>query len=654
MVRLGSQRFRDLGNDYAPRLHPDGKRIVVKDSSGAALYDAITGEKTETLLKGGPTPLSYSESLSHAIVSNYNGTQVVTVPDGKKVMEFKQRKDAYSDTYALSGDGSVLAKVMPPNNPKADKDRIGTVSFEKTSGEGSPVVVTTIHDSMMQCKLNDTGTRAVTWGGSSVQRPYKPNEDRSLLPQLRLQCWDTKDGKEFCQIGMKSGYNIVSVALSPAGDVLAVSSGNVIVLFDPSTGKVLRELMSYRLMSEQLTFSADGAGIAAASGDGAVALWDVKTGRHLSLTPAPNGITSYVSVRSIVFTAPDQAVALAVYNTMMAVWQVPSGKAVSVIGDSTDAITAVAFANDNKELLTMTNKPTASRWDVKGQRLGSEKLGLKNLNPQYSSGLTWFRQPGATGYLSANTGDATSIYDPAKGTHLFTLLNNNYGAPLIACSSDGGIVVRASSPIQFDEASKPGKLSVYNSKDLQKTAEFDLPAGTINDIALSSAGTRIGLIRQVTERKSGTSTNFFNCINTKDGKVVCEVPLKQGYNRSYVIPALDSKSMYVLPGGEQALFTVNLETGEKGKAVLLPYYSTVRPQLSPDGRMLALTNYYGFGTGLADIAILNLETGKIDQKFKGHGRRITCLAFSSDSKKLASGSEDTTVLVWDLSKPVEK
>ena len=62
-----------------------------------------------------------------------------------------------------------------------------------------------------------------------------------------------------------------------------------------------------------------------------------------------------------------------------------------------------------------------------------------------------------------------------------------------------------------------------------------------------------------------------------------------------------------------------------------------------------MTSYYGYGTGLADIAVLNLETGKAELKFKGHGRRVTCQAFSSDSKKLATGSEDTTVLVWDLS-----
>jgi WD40 repeat protein len=649
-VRLGSQRFRDIGNDYAPRLHPDGKRIVVKDNNGASLYDTTTGEKVGTLLKGGSSPTSYSDSLSHAIVSNFSGIQVVTVPDGKKLLEFKQRKDAYSDTYTLSGDGNVLAKVMPAINPKTDKDRIGTVSFEKTNGEGSPVVVTTIHDTMMQCKLNTNGTRAITWGNSSIQRTTKPNEEPTVPYYLRLQCWDTKEGKELSQISLKSGYSVISVAISPAGDVLAVSSGNNVVLFDVATGKVLRELMSYRRMTEQLTFSAEGTSLAAASSDGAVAVWEVKTGKHLSLTQPPSGINGYVSIRSIVFTAPDQAVALAAYNTILAVWQVPSGKPISVLGDSTDAITAVSFAADDKELLTMSSKPVAIRWDLTGKKLGSAPLALKNLTQQNSSSFNWNSLPGSSGILSVGTGESTAVYDPVKRAHYLTLLTTTFGAPLIAATNDGSVVIQATTPTQFDDKPKPGLVQVYSSKDLQKSAELVMPAGTIVDIALSADGTRIGLIRQVTDRKTGLSTSFFNCISVKDGSAVCEVPLKQGYNRGFVVPSLDGKSMYVLPSGEQVLYSVNLESGEKGKAVPLPYYSTIRPQLSPDGKLLALSNYYGFGTGPADVAVLNLETGKTDLKFKGHGRRITCLAFSSDSKKLATGSEDTTVLLWDLAK----
>jgi hypothetical protein len=67
---------------------------------------------------------------------------------------------------------------------------------------------------------------------------------------------------------------------------------------------------------------------------------------------------------------------------------------------------------------------------------------------------------------------------------------------------------------------------------------------------------------------------------------------------------------------------------------------------SPDGRTLALTS--ARGAGGAGVQLLEVGSGSLRHEFAGHHGLVTQLVFSADGKVLASGSFDTTVLLWDV------
>ncbi len=69
---------------------------------------------------------------------------------------------------------------------------------------------------------------------------------------------------------------------------------------------------------------------------------------------------------------------------------------------------------------------------------------------------------------------------------------------------------------------------------------------------------------------------------------------------------------------------------------------------SPDGRLLATAVNEPPNPVTKLAKVWDLATGKALAPFRGHTASINALAFSPDSRRLATASADTTVLVWDI------
>jgi WD40 repeat protein len=78
-----------------------------------------------------------------------------------------------------------------------------------------------------------------------------------------------------------------------------------------------------------------------------------------------------------------------------------------------------------------------------------------------------------------------------------------------------------------------------------------------------------------------------------------------------------------------------------------PVYGPV--VFSPDGKRFA-TGVVGEPFTTYGVRVYDWENKKALHTFVGHAGPVTALRFTPDGQFLASGAQDTSVLVWDLSK----
>ncbi len=642
-ARLGSTRMRDSGGWAGVSLAADGKALVAFGPNGKPVkIDVTTGTVSGgSLSPGRPNRIELSADGTRGVSVGYEGPAVHDLATGATKSKCA-RLVPYGDAgVALSADGKVLA-VGGVKDAKKEKVTALVWDVEKSDKRTE---VEVLQNQTATVAISGDGTVLATWGSHFKEfKPGaepKPEEEYGRVTQF----WDAATGKERGRYQV-SGYGVGTVTLAPDGKTAAVAtSGGGVWLVDTANGTVRRQLFGRSDQGYRVAFSPDGKRLAVAGFDGSVQLYDTGTGARGALTGCPTGPLSG-GVRELKFTGPDTVTAWAVVNASAIVWEVPAGRLLSPTGGHTGSVESIAFTADGKTVVT-AGGGAVLRWDpATGKPAGTMRLRP----PGRSAGeVESYGVRLSADALTIKAG--TALYDTATGGQLFTLRGaSDYGSDPTLCA-DGRTLLAVPNPPGNMPKTPPTsmRVPVWDTTNGAKLAELELRFGTLAAAATSPDRKKVVTLVGVRVGDSFKLDYFVTGWDLATGKKLGEASVTHAGGQNALITTPDNTTALVVSGdGNLAVvdFVAGKVTREIGTDRQAP--TAVSP-FSPDGKWFAVGSGYGGFGPKPTVRVYEWQSGKVVRTLRGHEAGVLSLAFSPDGKTLASGSQDTTVLLWDLS-----
>ncbi len=643
VARIGSTRFRHGGHIYSLAFTHGGKRLASSGDDGLRIWDAATGREERHL----------SERLG------FRPLRTAVSADGKYAA-------SAGEEGARDGGPAPLVLWDLAAGKKVKELAKGTYFSERFSPRGNVLAVTRHTGMSMEWKDSwveawdvNTGKQLASWVAhkGDIRSLAFTGDGKVVMTagaDKTVRFWDSATGKKLRQIdGVINREG--SLALSPDGKLLAciemtdtppmMFNGerplHSVALRDARDGKILRRLEAPAKNDPRrvfgffrVSFSADGKALAAGGAYIDVHVWDVATGAErcriatvtdqaaLALSPDGKAVAVATNTRAIYLhdattgkelsrprgltlspyglqLTPDGATLLTAGGlTSYILWDPATGKERRRLeGDAGSSLAQSRLSADGRTLLSIDRDWTIRVWEV-----GTGKRRQMAIDPVGPYPHLLAVSPNGKAFALAGEMSVVRVLDAVTGkpTHRLEVGPARVlGAEFLA---DGRSLV------EWSGDRKARVWDLATGKQVRHVGYVETPHRPAGSMRLPNP-----------DRVAGVADAYYKAAVSPDGRLIA-------FASDYGMIALHD-----LIAGHELRRIEGLPTRANTMA------------FSPDGRTLA----WG-AEGDSKVRLLEVSTGKERHVFAGHAGPVVGLSFSSDGRTLASGSGDTTALVWDL------
>ena len=406
----------------------------------------------------------------------------------------------------------------------------------------------------------------------------------------------------------------MDLAFSADGSLLAVATTRGFVLYDGQSVEK-QKMIDTEVSQRAVAISPDGEWLAGGAEDGSIRLWKL-----------PEGILQMVllghtqPVFSIDLSPDGQWLASGSWDDTVRVWYVPEGNLVRTYQDPLAAVRDVHFSPDGDKLFAWNAKQPLQVWDFINNKAAEDiYIGVDNRSRTGSSAA--FAGDGSLFAIDQDT--RVRLMNTEDGTTRAQLLDFREPVLNVALSSDGKLAATL----------QAGSLKVWTTQPaaLLHTFKLDNITGGIRQLCFDPHGERLLAL--------GDSLWVYD-LNKEDVKPQMNVGSYASSLRVDAVFAGDGSRIRRL-FHDSRTDLVHLKTGEVLPGVGALDEDADLMALSVDGSVLAVSHKDG------DVNLYDALDGSVISQLEGNRRALTSLAISNDGQRIAFGTFNLTIQVWD-------